>query len=81
MYVNIYITMFLFFNAHICIYEDKPGSQHSLLRREAEEMFAKAERVNVLIKANERDLVRKPLERGVQLEAAAIEAERRGEHE
>lgn len=41
----------------------------------------KAERVNVLIKANERDLVRKPLERGVQLEAAAIEAERRGEHE
>jgi hypothetical protein len=44
-------------------------------------MFAKAERVNALIKAHERDLVRKPLERAVQLEAAAIEAERRGEHE
>lgn len=51
------------------------------LRREAEGVFLRAERVQSLLKAREQDSARVPLERTAQLAAAATEASNRGELE
>jgi len=59
--------------------EPHGSAKHGALRRETEEVFARAERVGSVLKARERDAVRLPLERALQLEVAAREAAGRGE--
>lgn len=57
------------------------GPKGDSLRREAEGAFARAERVQAVLLGRERDEARLPLDRSQQLEAAALEASRRGDIE